>query len=61
MMPFAGFKTFNDCVLKTMERHKGEKGFTLENARKICGAIQARTEKKTNEELREKYAGGVLK
>ena len=55
-MPFAGYKDFDDCVKEHMRRHKGDKGFTLENARRMCGAIQARTEKK---EMQEEFAGGV--
>ena len=55
-MPFGGYKDFNACVLDQMKKHKGEKGFTKENARRICGAIQSRVE---NAEMQEKYAGGV--
>lgn len=43
-IPFAGFKDFQDCVNKQMARHRDEKGFKVENARRICGAIQARVE-----------------
>ncbi|MHA2202177.1 MAG: hypothetical protein ACW991_00675 [Candidatus Hodarchaeales archaeon] len=44
-MPFAGFATFDACTKAQMNRHKGEKGFTMENARRICGFLQARAEK----------------
>ncbi len=44
-MPFGGFESFDDCVKKQLVKHKGQKGFGTENARKICGAIQARVEK----------------
>jgi len=45
-VPFGPYKDFSHCVQEQMRKHKGEKGFTLENARKICGFIQARVEEK---------------
>jgi hypothetical protein len=41
-LPFAGFKTFSDCV--SAQRRKGK---SPESAKKICGALQARAEGKT--------------
>jgi len=41
-----GYESFTACVKDQMNKHKGEKGFTLENARKICGFLQAKAEKK---------------
>jgi hypothetical protein len=46
MCPFGGFRDFDFCVSEQMRKHKGEKGFTIENARKICGFIKAKTEHK---------------
>jgi len=45
-MPFAGYKNFEECVRDQMNKHKGQKGFKIENARRICGFIQARVEGK---------------
>ena len=56
-IPFAGYKDFNACVIDQMKRHKNEKGFKIENARKICGAIQSKVEKRN---MQETFAGGVL-
>lgn len=40
-MPFAGFKDFGECVSAQMKDGKSE-----ESANKICGALQAQSEKK---------------
>ena len=40
-MPFAGYKDFKDCVEKQVA-----KGKSKESAQKICGALQAKVEKK---------------
>ena len=46
MAPFANYPDFKSCVSDQMRKHKGMKGFKIENARRICGAIQARVEGK---------------
>ena len=43
-MPMGPYKDFADCVNKQMAKHKGEKGFTVENARAVCGAIKKKIE-----------------
>lgn len=48
-MPMGPYKDFDMCVMDQMKKHHGEEGFTMENARKICGAIKARTENKMSE------------
>jgi len=40
------YANFDACLIAQMKKHKGEKGFTMDNARKICGFIKARTEHK---------------
>jgi len=40
-MPFAGFKNFEACVRKQKRKGKSE-----ESAKKICGSLQARAEKR---------------
>lgn len=44
MAPFAKWANFDQCVLEQMKKHKGEKGFTMENAQAICGAIKKKVE-----------------
>ena len=39
-MPFAGFKDFDDCLRKNRKKYG-------KNADKVCGAIKAKTEKKS--------------
>lgn len=41
-MPFAGYKNFKDCVTKVCKN----KGLTVERAKRYCGAIKAKAEKK---------------
>ncbi len=43
-MPFMGYETFQICVSDQMKKHAGQKGFKEENARKICGYLQAKAE-----------------
>jgi len=45
-MPMGPYPDFQSCLDDQMRKHKGMKGFTIENARRICGAIKARTEGK---------------
>ena len=41
-MPFGPYANFAACVSDQMNKHKGEKGFKIDNARRICGAIEKR-------------------
>lgn len=61
-MPFAGYENFNACVKDQLNKHKGQEGFKIENAKSICGALQARTEKKNieMEESHPKDACGII-
>jgi len=43
-IPFANFPDFESCVKAQLSKHSGERGFTVENARRICGAIKTRAE-----------------
>ena len=40
------YANFDACLIDQMRKHKGDKNFKIENARKICGFIKAKTEKK---------------
>ena len=42
-MPFAGFENYNDCVQSMMS----EQGYDEETARKACGKLQAKQERKS--------------
>jgi len=45
-MPFAGYKTFSECVAAQKRKGKSD-----ESARKICGALQKKAEgQETSEE-----------
>lgn len=56
VMPIGKYPTFSACVTDQMKIHSGEKGFKIENARSICGAIEKRTK---NEQLSEVYHSGA--
>lgn len=45
-MPFAGYPDFQSCLNDQMRKNKGKKGFTIDNARRICGFLQKRSEQK---------------
>ncbi|MEM4246580.1 MAG: DUF2213 domain-containing protein, partial [Candidatus Bathyarchaeia archaeon] len=54
--PFAGFENFDACVTHmTKPKGEGGQGYSEETARKVCGMLQAKHEKKKKEdsELRE--------
>jgi len=45
--PFAGFPDFDACVTQmTKPKKEGGQGYSEETARKVCGALQAKHEKK---------------
>ena len=46
-MPFSGYETFQKCVIAQKKKGKND-----ESARKICGALQKRTEHKMREETK---------
>lgn len=39
-MPIGNYPDWDSCVKDQMRKHKGEKGFTIENARRICGFLE---------------------
>ena len=44
-MPFGPYADFESCQKDQMKKHKGEKGFTKENASAICGFLKHKLEK----------------
>ena len=51
-IPFSGYPTFAACVSDQMRKHKGEKGFTIDNARRICGFLEKRSKQKHMEDVK---------
>jgi len=45
--PFAGFSSFSTCITQMMKpKDEGGQGYTEEQAKKVCGMLQAKHEKK---------------
>lgn len=44
------YPSFQACVNDQMRKHKGQKGFTIDNARRICGFLQKKVGHKMREE-----------
>lgn len=42
-MPIGEYPDFDSCVRDQLRRHEGEKGFSIESARRICGFIEKKT------------------